>query len=41
MREIGFEPMQALSYHGLNVAHLTALTHPHIITIFLRLLKLL
>ena len=28
MRGTGFEPVQALSYDGLNVAHLTALASP-------------
>ena len=29
MRERGFEPLQALSYHGLNVTRLTAPAFPH------------
>ena len=29
MRERGFEPLQALSYDGLNVARLTAPASPH------------
>ena len=29
MRETGFEPVQALSYHGLNVTRLTAPASPH------------
>ena len=29
MRERGFEPLQALSYDGLNVARLTAPALPH------------
>ena len=29
MRRTGFEPVQALSYHGLNVVRLTAPASPH------------
>ena len=30
MREIGFEPTQALSHESLNLAHLTTLALPHL-----------
>lgn len=40
MRELGFEPRKALSYHGLNVTHLTTLASPHISQKYLCLLRL-
>lgn len=30
MRRTGFEPVQALSYHGLNVTRLTTPASPHV-----------